>query len=148
VSSEFEFPKACAGFQPSISHTAPCLCKSLRFLEGLALATLSKMHLMYRDHKDNRFIWTEIAEEYRVADAKAGVMKWRETAHDLCEIILTVIGLLNSTVSNERINSVIRKRESNGRQRHFNEFSLGAELLKQFGLSAIFVRASSQFLCQ
>jgi hypothetical protein len=101
---------------------------------------------MYRDHKDNSFIWTEIAEEYRVA--KAGVMKWRETAHDLCEIILTVIGLLNSTVSNERINSVIRKRESNGRQRHFNEFSLGAELLKQFGLSAIFVRASSQFLFQ
>ena len=86
-------------------------------------------------HVDNRSVWAEVAEDFKVT--KGDKVSWRETAHDLCEIIMSVICVLDSTCDNERVNAVIRMRESNGRQRHWSQradnddrdFSLLSELL-------------------
>jgi hypothetical protein len=85
----------------------------------------------------SRAAWTEIAEAFRRGGAKpepwTGGSKpdkvWKKGAHALCELILTYICVLDVTTDIERLNAVIRRRESNGRQRHFDASTLRTELL-------------------
>ena len=84
----------------------------------------------------SRDAWTEIAESMRSKKSKHSPWSggsqpdiWRNGCAPLCELILTYIACLDVTTDVERLNAVIRRRESNGRQRHFDRYTLRNELL-------------------